>query len=495
MIPKVTNMELQKNSSDINSSLGDYTASIHLEDDFFISSPKIGTVKTSLIVQSKNQISTPIFTKNHISSTVFINCEQNSPSQKSNDMELEKNNVAKKNISNINLICKPFSKFKIELNDMDNIDLNTGSEKQIQKINSKKIKNEKDKNSIIEQNNKNNRPKNKNNKENKKSNKLENYKNDANNIKNHKNPKRLSTVEFSNFSEYLYKYKENNNSNNSSRLKRENNKTQISRFKSEKKVTNLKDFKNKNNAYHLIYNSKNEKNNLMTKYILKSSSLLPVYLKKNKETKNNSGKFNHSQKTNFLLPKKMDSQQQIDENEIKEKRKQRFKSYRKENPTILRNFKNRGNKKIDKESSEKTEDNKLSDSKKIFTNCFQIKKHQSVENINFNKYRSSNSIGKINAKKTHHLFSFDKRKYKHSNPKNKNQFKNYNHNNSKNSKNKTNGTKNKKTKNNNTAIFLKSNNELLPKKLNLNSNIYNTFAHTKKTTDDLMHSFSKKRLG
>ena len=129
MRPKIRNMNPNKDNSEINSSLGDITASIHLEEEFFISSPKIVTVKSTRCINAQNQIFTPIRPKNHISSTVFIKCEYKSPGQKSNSVKLGKSNISKKNISYKNLIYEPFNNLKIELNDIDNADINSGNER------------------------------------------------------------------------------------------------------------------------------------------------------------------------------------------------------------------------------------------------------------------------------------------------------------------------------------------------------------------------------
>ena len=155
MQQKAPNINSNKNVPSINSSL----ASIHLKDEFFISSPIIGIEKMTLIVKSRNrnQSFTPIFPKSQICSTVVINCEYNSPSQRSNSVKLDKSNMSIKNISNKNLICEPFTNLKNELNDIDNADINKGSVRKLKTINFKKAKKNKEKKSVTELKKKNNK--------------------------------------------------------------------------------------------------------------------------------------------------------------------------------------------------------------------------------------------------------------------------------------------------------------------------------------------------
>ena len=438
-------MDPNKNISDSNnSSLADCSTSIHLDDELFISSPKNGTVKTPLIIENKNVIPTPILPKNQRSPTVFINCEYNS----SNDM-LEKNNISQKNLLNINLIYVPD-------NNLENDEyVNKNKLKKFKTFNVKKIEKDKDIKSITEKKKKN--TKSKLNKENTKLIKLDYYKNEINNIR--KNQKRLSTREFTNFTGYLNNFREINNNNNFHE-KRKTNKILINQ--SEKNA--IKIFKDTNCINQQIYdeNEKNEKKKENKE--LKSSSFLCVYLKNNKEVKRHSTKIYHSQKIDSST-KKFENIDQIDEKLIKRKQESHFKTYKKQNSLFFKMFKNNENKKIKKD--EKL-DNNIINSQKIPDNFYII--NQESEDIN-----NKNNL----LKSHHHLFSFDIKKYKNSNWKNR--YKNYKYN------NKMSKSKSIKKEIKNDNILLKDK-KPLSKKFTLDSNIQNRLIDTRDTT--LMYSKS-----
>ena len=401
-------MNTNKDMLDNNSNLEDGSTSIHLDNEFFISSPKIGTVKISSIVKSKSQIFTPNFPKNLFSTTVFISCENSSFHQKQNNIKLEKNNNNGKNI------CGSSGNLIKEINDNDN-----NNSRNTKKLKNKKLKKDKDKKSFTEQKKKNNKPKTISIKEVKKPIKLNYYKSDGTNIFNPINDDKIEKV-----------------------------------------------------------NKKSAKNNPKTKTLLKSSSLIPSFIENCKQEKKGSAKFyNH---------------QQIDEKKPLKRRKTYFANYKKENEVILKLLKKNGNKKTKKDLTEKI-DNKVTSSKKTINNFFQFKKQQSMVEFNYNNNESSDSLEKIDLRKSRRrLFSIGIKKYKNSNQKNKNLLKSNKQNNNKSTKNKTVDDETNLITKNNSVNLKKTFKESLSTKFARNTKVRNTFIPKRSSINNFMSSFAIK---
>ena len=477
-------MNQNKNITDINSNLEDYTDSILIEDELFFSSPKTGTLTISLTAKKKSQIFTPIILKEPIFSTIFIKYENKFFPKKSNNIQLEKNNE-NTNISNSNLIYQPCNKLKTEISDIDNDDIITGSEIKFKKINVKKTKKIENKKSINEQKKKNNKSKIKRNKEAKQI-KLNHSKNADNNLKKIKDKKNLPNKNISDFSQCTYKNKVFNENNKSSIEKREKNKKTKKRYKSEKNLRKVEI-----SSFYSIYNNKNEesnKNYFKKKCLIKSSSSLSFFPRHRKKAKKHSAKLCYPSSKKNLVQIKSNSHHEIDEKKVKTSRKIFCAFHKKENSLILKNLRNSDTTIIKNEIKEKANVN---------NNCFQILKRGSAKEININKSESSDSLEIIQKKEIRNFSSIDVSQYKNSFKKNKNETKNYkyinkNNKTNKNLKDKINEDVNKQIGNNNPKILRKRDKEVLSKKRTQKSKIQNSSINTMDSVPNCICSYRKQ---